>query len=295
MSSEQQDTLDLGTEKATPETESELETVDTDAPEPSTETEGTEPGEEQPEGSEDDDTIEVDVDGKPEKVKAEEARLGYLRERDYTAKTMALAEKEKSVSARLERLDGATTQGEAILQAMIADYSHEFADDVMAKLSREDPAEYVVKLEERAARQKKLQGHFQQLQQLRAAREEEAEKAQADLAAEHSKRLLEALPDWRDPVKYSTEAAKLRTYLEKAGYQPEDIKGINDSRAVILARKAMLYDELTARAPKGAKAVSGAPPPIAKAPTRAQGPKDPAQMTDKEFAEWRRRQIAQRR
>jgi hypothetical protein len=267
-----------------------IETVDTGTPDPSTESEITN-SEVQPAGTDD---IEVDVDGTPARVKAEEARLGYLRERDYTQKTMALAEKERAIATRLERLDTSVNTGEALVNVLANEFQAEFQGVNWGELATNDPAAYVQKRHAYDERQRKLQLAVGQLNQAKAHQSELQSEATQQRIAEEQKFLLDKLPDWKDAKKATVEAAKVREYLTKSGYDSNEVNGVTDHRAVILARKAMLYDELAAKLPKPGS-VTAAPTPVPKAPTRATGEKDPAQMSDKEFATWRARQIAQRR
>ena len=267
-----------------------IETVDTGTPDPSTESEVIN-SEAQPEGTDD---IDVDVDGTPARVKAEEARLGYLRERDYTQKTMALAEKERAIATRLERLDTSVNTGEALVNVLANEFQAEYQGVNWGELATNDPAAYVQKRHAYDERQRKLQLAVGQLNQAKAHQSELQTEATQQRIQEEQKILLDKLPDWKDAKKAATEAAEVREYLAKSGYQPDEVNGVTDHRAVILARKAMLYDKLAAKMPKP-NSVSGAPPPVPKAPTKATGEKDPAQMTDKEFAQWRAKDIARRR
>ena len=281
-------TLESVAETVTPTYEPEIETTDTGTPDPSVEAVATD-SDAQP-----DDTIDVEIDGKSERVKAEEARLGYLRERDYTQKTMALAEREKQLAEVRQRWDSTVTQGEAVLAALAQEFQADFQGVNWGELATNDPAAYVQKRHAYDERQRKLQLAAGQLQQAKTQQSELESQSIQQRIAEEQKVLLDKLPDWKDAKKAATEAAKVREYLTKSGYNPDEVNGVTDHRAVILARKAMLFDEMQAKLPKAAP-VTGAPPPLPKAATKATGQKDPSQMTDREFAEWRNRQIAQRR
>lgn len=287
MIDEVQGTPEVATEQVTPATEPEPG-LDTTTPESSSETTA-------------DETSDapltltvVNEDGTEETVTAEEARRGWLRERDYTQKTMAIAARERELSERAQRMETAVTHSEALTQALAAEFQAEFAGVDWGALATNDPAEYVRKRHAYDQRQGKLQQAFSQLQSAKQAQAVEAQRAQEMTLQEQRELLLKKVPEWRDSKKFAAETAKLREALTAAGYGPDEISGVTDHRAVILARKAALYDELVAKTPKAA-AIPGAPPPVPKAPTKAVGAKDPAQMTDREFAEWRNRQIAQRR
>lgn len=212
----------------------------------------------------------------------------------YTRKTQELAEVRKGIEARATRLDTIVTQAEALAATLAGEFQAEFQHVNWGELAANDPAAYVQKRHAFDERQRKLALAVGQLQNAKAQQAQTQQEAQQQRLVDEQRKLIEAMPEWKDQKKFATDAAELRDYLATSGYDADEVNGVTDHRAVMLARKAMLYDRMVAKAPKPA-AVPKAPPPIQKAATRATGPKDPAQMTDKEFAEWRKRQIAQRR
>lgn len=239
-------------------------------------------------------TAPVESDDTAEGTTDPESEQAGLRQADYTRKTQELAEIRKALNERTQKLDTYVTQGEALIGTLAQEFQAEFQGINWGELAANDPAQYVQKRHAFDERQRKLAlavGQLQQAKQQQAATEAESNQQRI---FEEQKRLIERLPEWKDAKKAAAEAAKVREYLTKSGYGPDEVNGVTDHRAVILARKAMLYDEMAAKMPKPSS-ISGAPPPVPKAPTKASGEKDPAQMTDKEFAQWRAKQIAQRR
>jgi len=82
---------------------------------------------------------------------------------------------------------------------------------------------------------------------------EEAEKAQAEakqrLLEEQRAKLNEYIPEWSEPARQQSEVQQLSQYLLSNDYLPSEVKGVVDARAVRIARKAMLYDQLKAQTP----------------------------------------------
>ena len=269
-----------------PESAEPIESVDTGTPDPST-------GEVETD-SQPDDTIDVEVDGTSQRVKSEEGRLGYMRDADYRQKTMALAERERTVVARQEKLNSIVEQGDALVQALSEEFQSEFAGVNWGELAANDPAEYVRKQHAASQRQAKLQAALYRLNEAKQVQNTASQESITARVKEEQALLVERLPEWKDATRYKAESAQISEYLTTSGYGPEEVSGVTDHRAVILARKAMLYDKLMAKTPKPS-AVPGAPTPIPKAPTKATGEKAVKDMTDKEFAAFRQRQIAQRR
>jgi hypothetical protein len=106
-----------------------------------------------------------------------------------------------------------------------------------------------------------------------------------------------------DVIKDLENGPELAAYLGKNPDLAEPLNGLPERvLAIELGRiDARLSSEKAAKAEalekaKAEKSVSQAPPPAPKLEgNNAQVEKDPSQMTDAEFAKWRKRQIAQRR
>src|SRR5579875_3741526 len=73
-----------------------------------------------------------------------------------------------------------------------------------------------------------------------------ADSERKELAEAGQRALLEALPEWKDPAKYAAESAEVARFLTQHGYADEDLNNLYDHRAVLIARKAMLYDKMQA-------------------------------------------------
>ena len=262
-------------------------------PEPEPEIEQTEPNTELE--TTDDDQSTATAEGDPAEETQDAATDAAKRyQADYTRKTQEVAEIRKSLEARQQRLDAVVQQGEALAAALSEEFQADFKDVNWGELAANDPAEYVRKQHAMTMRQGKLQAALYRLNEARQAQAQANQQTTQERLKQEQASLIEHLPEWKDAKRYAAESAEVSEYLTQAGYQPDEVSGVTDHRAVILARKAMLYDRMVAKAPKP-QAVPKAPPPIQKAATKAAGPKDITQMSDREFAEYRRRQIAQRR
>ncbi len=232
-------------------------------------------------------------DGTPEGTTDDETRKAGLREADYTRKTQEVAETRKALETRIQRLDSVVQQSEALVQALAEEFQADFKHVDWGKLAAEDPAEYVRSQHAMTTRRQKLEAA---IYRMNAAKEAQSSVSQESVQAtlrEEQAAMISKVPEWKNPEKFAQESAQITKYLSESGYRPEEVSGITDHRAVILARKAMLFDQMQSKLPKS-QSVTKAPPPVSPAPTAAKGPKSPAEMSDKEFAQWRKRQIAQR-
>ena len=271
-------------ESTTPAPELTSETVETD-PEVTTD-EATDATDESQSTATDDSTAEgtTDDDGKPKD----------WRDAVFTRKTQELAEVRKGLEQRQQRLDSVVQQGEALVQALTDEFQAEFKDVNWGELAANDPAEYVRKQHALSQRQGKLQAALYRLNEAKTLQSTTSQQATQERLREEQAALVSKLPEWKDAAKYAQESAEISKFLSDAGYSPEEVAGVTDHRAVLLARDAMLWRKQQAKLPKSAT-VTKAPQPVPKAPTRAPGQKALADMNDREFAEYRKRQIAQRR
>ena len=94
--------------------------------------------------------------------------------------------------------------------------------------------------------------------------------------------LAKAFPHWSDAAVAKAEKAAIREYLAKTGFREDEIAHAGDHRAIVLANKARLYDELMA---KGATAVQKAKA----TPLKVEKPGGNAEPTNKRADEARAR------
>lgn len=122
-----------------------------------------------------------------------------------------------------------------------------------------DPAEYAARRQELLERQRLLEDAkarvSQEIQREHAERQTQSEAQWQEILRKEQKALQEALPEWRDEGKAKAEKAALSEYLQGAGFRSEEISNIADHRAVLLARKAMLYDKMVQQSDAAKKKV----------------------------------------
>lgn len=134
-----------------------------------------------------------------------------------------------------------------------------------AKASLEDPI---------AAQQKWFAWQQREMHVAQLSRERDAarQRIEQDAVRKAEEVLATKLDFWGDSEKRKTFQSELRSHLQSEGYAPEEISGISDPRAVLTARKAMLYDQLMAQQTAIADKKKSAPPP--KTVLKTQAPSD---------------------
>ena len=202
---------------------------------------------EQPE-SDEPKSFTVTVNGEEKEVSLDDLRAGFMLQSDYTRKTQEIAEQRKQITEQQEQVqqhaEQQLNQLGFLVNQMIDDLTKADQGTNWEELRQLDPAEYAARREEMNAKREKLnqayqlqQQHLQQSQQLQQA------KLKAQIADEQVK-MIGAIPAWSDPATREKETAELRTYLTSNGLSEEEVGGITDHRSIVIARKAMLYDQL---------------------------------------------------
>ena len=249
-----------------------------------------EPTDSQPVESDDE---EIEHEGAKYKV-PKPLKEAFLRQADYTTKTQTLAEERRGLEAERQQL------------AAQQQFQQQHIKDVAKVISIDERLEQFRQIDWNAAMDAdpvgamKLDRQMRELQQQRTQVVQSIEQTQARTSYESqqatARRNAEAAQELAREIKgFGTpEVTKALKDTGKAfGYKPEELDSVTDPRAVRLLHEAYMYRKLVAekKAPEAGKTIT----PI----TRVSGAaatvqKDPSRMSDSEFAQWRKRQIAQR-
>jgi hypothetical protein len=206
---------------------------------------------EEDENSEDEEqpqVFTVKVDGKEVEVTLDELQKGYSRTQDYTRKTQQIAEVRKHAEAELQAVRAEREQYAHLLGALEAQVQQATQPNIdWERLYQEDPIEWVRQREVMRENQEKnaaIQSEKQRLSQL--SQQEQMQQHQMVLQHEQEA-LVAAIPEWKDSKKAAAEKAMLVQFGQKAGFSPDELKNVLDHRAVVLLRKAALYDQMVSK------------------------------------------------
>ncbi len=233
----------------------------------------------------------------------------FLRQQDYTQKTMSVAERGKAIEAREAEL----SQRAQAQQQHIAEYAEAYGLDAQLKagtdrmaqyakldwdgLAATDPVQHgnllrlmILERQQLEDVRMKRDGIISSVTQKQQAQRQQMEHENVNRIAEGRAVLAREIQGWSPAL-----AKELSTFGQTFGYKAEELTNISDPRAVKLLHKAYLFDQLMKKqsTPKEKPAPQEKPAIriAAKAGTAA---KDPTAMNDKEFAAWRRQAIAAR-
>lgn len=241
-----------------------------------TEAEPVEATDEQP--SEDGEKVTIEVDGKTVELSKEELAEAYkngLRQSDYTKKTMEVAEQRKAAEAEIAKAQQERYEYAVNLQKMAAQLEGALEQQSQIDwqaLLESDPVEYLKQQNLYQQRQAAYQNTLSQQQQLAAQAQADQAQARQAYLAQQQEALLAKLPDWKDAAKAQAEKSAIAQYLKDTGFEDDLISQVADHRQVLIARKAMLYDQMMSKAQAAAKKVAAAPQRVVK-PGQGESPR----------------------
>lgn len=232
-----------------------------------------EPGEQEEEQQ----TFTVKIDGKEVEVPLSELLNGYQRQSDYTKKTMEAADQRRTAEAAIQQVQQERLEQNSKLERMAVQLEGVLEQQSQIDwpaLLESDPMEYLKQQQLFQQRQALYQQNMQERQKLAQQFQNEQAQAQQSYLAKQQEDLLAKLPDWKDDAKAAAEKAAIAKYLKDQEFGDEDISSIADHRHVLIARKAMLYDQLMAKANVQAKKVQEAPQRVVKPGVTSNGNAD---------------------
>lgn len=218
----------------------------------------------------------VKIDGEEKNVSADELVKSYQLEQAAQKRMQEAAEVRKVSEAEAQALAQQREQYAQALQSLQAqlDTAGEQPQEYWDNLYSEDPMEYMRQRE--AYRDRKEATEKVKAEQVRLQQEQQQElmqQHQVNLSQQQEK-LLEALPEWKDPEVAQKEKQEIVSYAQRTlGFSEQEVSNIADARGVLAIRKAYLYDQLMAQKPAAQKKVKKAPKVTksGKPTTKAQG------------------------
>lgn len=194
-------------------------------------------------------TVTVKVNGKTEEISLDEAAKGYQRQADYSQKTAAVAEERKALEAeRRAVLEERATYAQ-LLPALRSQMESDAKEPDWQTLYDENPLNYVRQRDLWREKQERIAATRAEEQRLQVENAQERQRAIADTVKNGRAKLVEANPEWKDPLKWDDARAKILSYGKTIGFTDEELGATYDPRAVIALNKARLYDDLMAKKP----------------------------------------------
>ena len=211
--------------------------------------------------------VTVKINGEEQDVTLDELAAGYSRQSDYTRKTTELANQKKQFEQQQSELTQERTalqQGiEQIQNRLSLELSQEPSKEYWENLKETNPLEFMTQKEEFRDKQEELKRVQQAQNELNQRQLAEQQVQMQKHLAQEQQNLVKALPEWKDEKIAETEKQRIVKYAknlpEKERFTDVELNNASDSRAILILRKAMLFDELQSKKPLVKKKVRKAP------------------------------------
>lgn len=196
-------------------------------------------------------TVKVKVDGEEKPVKLSDLRANYqMQEAASKRLEEAKAAKESAKAEAAKQSEAARTQL-AIAAKLIEKAEQTLQSDIdttdFKQLEKVDPAEAALKKIQFQERRQNLDALKQEaVQEYRKAvtqNQEEAQKVLIQRLQAEGEQLLTKIPEWSNEDTAKAEKANVSRYLSDMGFSENEIANAYDHRMIVMARKAMLFDE----------------------------------------------------
>jgi hypothetical protein len=208
-------------------------------------------------------TIKVKGDDGEEtlEVTPEEVASSYLRQKDYTKKTQALAERENQAVQFIKQKhdefrDQYLSQAE-VARAAVAQIAGIKTESEMENLAITDPAAWVAE----SQRQRQIGAYLNQLDQQINGEKQRAIQQQSQYAQEEWNQKHQQA--WSELQKDGFDRQKLTSLYEKTisnyGFTHDDLNTVMDARMVRVMKDAAAYRELQSQKQNVTKKVANAP------------------------------------
>lgn len=196
-------------------------------------------------------TVKTKVNGEDGEVSIGQMKASYqMQEAVQKSLDEAKAIKQEA-KAKAEQFQETIQEKLAIAASLIEGEKNQLAQEESAvnwdQLKRIDPAEYSAKKldfqERKAALEAKIQNAAKTYQESIAQNQEKLQQEQQQYIQREQEALYKAIPEWKDETKAKAEKSALSEYLVAQGMTGEEVGSVTDHRLVLIARKAMLYDQ----------------------------------------------------
>jgi hypothetical protein len=187
----------------------------------------------------------VKVDGQEVDVPLSELVKGYSRTADYTRKTQEVAQiRKQAEQAAQESIAARDQYAQRLVQLDQLLQQQAPQEPNWEELRATDPIEFAAQWADHQRRQ-------QYQQQVQAERQAIMQQQQREQMMQMQQRLEQGrqwlnqtIPEWKDAETAKAERASMKAYGKRYGYSDEELAQVADPRAVVLLRKAMLYDRM---------------------------------------------------
>ena len=209
--------------------------------------------------------FKVKINGEEREVPLTELIKGYSLESDYRIKTSQTAEQARAAQEQFSRAQAMQQNYGQQLQQ----YQSRLAQMQPAQpdpgLIESDPVNYLRQQQAWQSWQGQMAQAQNEAQALQYEQQAQAQQYSTQRLTAEAEALVKVFPEFADATKAQATKAEIAGYLKKSGFSESEVGNVADHRAVVLARKAMLYDQMMGKQAATAQKLVNVPP---KAPQR---------------------------
>lgn len=216
---------------------------------------------------------EITHNGEVKKLSKSELKELAQQGFDYTQKTQQLAEQRRQLDAMQQSF-----QQQAQIQAHLSDQLAnvkaiegqlaQWKQVNWTELAQTDPMQYLTLNHQYSEAKEAYNNQIQTLNYMQSQVQTLTTQQQAQRLQMEAQALKQAIPEWKDGAKAEADMGAVRSFLASNGFNDAEIASVMDHRHVVVARKAMLYDQMM----KNGKAKVASAPPVAKPGSTASKP-----------------------
>jgi len=173
------------------------------------------------------------LDGKEVTVSKDEARNGYLRQADYTRKTMAVADERKALEAERGEVRQQVEQYAQVLPQLANALQSMGVPQPDPALARTNPEAYVAAKAEYDQWASQMQAVQAEQQRIAVVRQEQAQAQTQQALARERDALLTKLPQWSDQAHVQKMWPAMVEVGEELGFTRQEIDNMVDHRAYL--------------------------------------------------------------
>lgn len=224
--------------------------------------------------------IKTKIDGQEGKAKLKDLVVSYQLRGHLDKQNMEVAELKKALQTQTAQIQQETSeklnQLESMLQIAWNELDQESNSSSLQELRETDPAEWTARAREIDQRKERLAQSYQAVMAEKQAESQKSVQLNQTKIIEHlreeDQKLMNAIDGWKDEAVAKKGLDEVFSYLKtEHGFNDEDLYGARDAqgnftkigvtnhKAIVLARKAMLYDRLQKTKPTVTKKVKTAP------------------------------------
>lgn len=189
----------------------------------------------------------VKVRGEEKDVTLDDLKKGYMMESDYRQKTSELSKHREQIEAKQRDIDAQLEEAKTLIDLELETLN----SPEMQELKETDPESYLKQFD-------KIQSKIKRLERLNEKRQIDRQAKHQELIQKEQEALLRAIPEFLDQDVMRKESEGIFKQMADVGFSPQEVNQTVDHRMFVLARKAMLFDQIQSQNLK-AKEVRQAP------------------------------------